>query len=378
MLTEVMTKVRETLPASYFYDPLQYRRELDAVWYREWLCLGREEDWPATGDFRRVRVGDEQIIVTRADDGELHAFHNTCRHRGSVLCEVDSGAFRNGRIVCPYHAWSYSLSGELKQAPRTTKAEGIRPEDFSLYGVALEVWRGFVFVNLDPSPATSLQQSVKDEAANVAAWPLEDLRAVHSATHRLACNWKIFWENYVECYHCPGVHPDLCRLVPIYRTGYTEYADAGVEPDPERPHSMLSRGSLTWSADGTTFLPWFDGLGEKEKEAGVTFATFQPTMFLVAHVDYVRSVRLVPIGPEETDLIVDWYVHQDSLDLPELDVDRLVAFASQVVSEDARVCELNQQGIRCGRHERGVLTELENPVFEFEQWVRDRLGELAG
>ncbi len=363
---------RETLPANWFYDPQQFLAELKSIWYREWLCLGREEDWPASGDFHRVRIGDQQVIVTRSEDGALQAFHNTCRHRGSVLCETDSGSFRNGRIVCPYHAWSYSLNGELRNAPRTTASDGIKTEDFPLYRVALQVWRGFVFVNLD-ADALPLEDALGAEAENVSAWPLEDLRRVHRESHRVACNWKIFWENYLECYHCPGVHPDLCQLVPVYSTGWMDLQDAGMKPDPERPHAMLKTGAVTWSADGATDLPWFEGLGEKEKEAGMTFATFVPTLFLVAHVDYVRTVRVMPIGAEETELTVDWYVHRDVVDHPKLDIERLAAFASQVVREDARACELNQQGLRCGRHERGVLLERENYVFEFEQWVRERL-----
>jgi Rieske 2Fe-2S family protein len=366
---------RETLPASWFYDPDQYRRELSAIWYRDWLCLGREEDWPATGDFRRQQIGDQQILVTRAGDGALHAFHNTCRHRGSVLCEVESGRFDSGRIVCPYHAWAYSLSGELERAPRATDADRIRLQDFPLYRVHIATWRGFVFVNLAEKPALSLQESLSAEAENVAAWPLEDLRRVHRSTHRLACNWKIFWENYLECYHCPGVHPDLCRLVPVYRTGFMEYADAGHEPDPQRPHAMLRPGAVTWSTDGETPLPWFEGLGAADAERGMTFATWQPTLFLVAHVDYVRTVRVLPLGPEQTELTVDWYVHRDVVKHPALDVNRLVAFGSQVVTEDARVCELNQQGIRCRRHERGILLEVEDYVHDFEQWVRRRLDE---
>jgi Rieske 2Fe-2S family protein len=365
---------RETLPANWFFDADRYQRELEAIWYRDWLCLGREEDWPETGDFSRHRIGDQQVIVTRAGDGALHAFHNTCRHRGSVLCESDSGRFEGGRIVCPYHAWSYSLAGELERAPRSTDADSIRLADFPLYRVSLDCFRGFVFVNLDEQPACSLQEALSQEAASVAAWPLEDLRRVHRSTQRLACNWKIFWENYLECYHCPGVHPDLCRLVPIYRTGFMEYADAGRQADPQRPHAMLRPGAVTWSTDGGTPLPWFEGLGAADAERGMTFATWQPTLFLVAHVDYVRTVRVMPLGPEQTGLTVDWYVHRDVLGHPGLDVNRLIAFGSQVVSEDARVCELNQQGIRCGRHERGVLLEVEDYVYEFEQWVRRRLG----
>jgi Rieske 2Fe-2S family protein len=364
---------RETLPASWFFDPAQYQRELRSIWQQDWLCVGREEDWLAAGDFRRLSLAGQQILVTRAEDGALHAFHNTCRHRGSALCETDSGHFRNGRIVCPYHAWSYRLSGELERAPRSTAKDGLRLEDFPLYRVALRTWRGFVFVNLAEQPAMALEEFLGEEAEHVTAWPLADLRRVHRATQRLVCNWKIFWENYLECYHCPGVHPGLVGLVPVYRSGFMEYADAGLEPDPARPSAMLRPGAVTWSTDGGTQLPWFAGLGKADAERGMTFATLPPTMFLVAHVDYVRTVRVLPLGPEETELTVDWYVHRDVVDHPALNVEQLIAFASQVVSEDARACELNQAGMRSGRHRGGVLLEVEDYVFDFEQWVRGRV-----
>jgi len=378
-------KYRKTLPAGAYYDPLNHRRELQSIWYRQWLCIGRADDWMDPGEFRRVRVGAEQVIITLAEDRSLHAFHNTCRHRGSQLCAADSGTFSNGRIVCPYHAWSYSLKGELRHAPRTTPSDSIELQDFPLYPVALEVWRGFVFINLDPANRT-LEQALGAEADNLAAWPLEDLRRVHQEKHCLAANWKIFWENYLECYHCPGVHPDLCQLVPIYREGWFDYRDARPETARESPlnpvadqlHTMLRPGAVTWSDDGTTELPWFRDLGERERAAGMTFSTFVPTMFLVAHVDYVRTVRVLPVGPQETELNVDWYVHRDVVGHPKLEVERLTNFGSRVVREDARVCELNQQGILCGWHEHGVLLERENHVFEFQQWVRRCLGEPGG
>jgi Rieske 2Fe-2S family protein len=368
------TSYRATIPTAWFIDPDHYRRELRAVWHREWLYVGREEDWPGAGAFQRVGIGDQQIIVTRAADGRLHAFHNTCRHRGAKLCEAESGSFDDGRIVCPYHAWAYGLDGRLLKAPRSTARDALRTEDFPLYRVALDAWRGFVFVNLDPVPRRSLAEALGEEAGHLAAWPLEDLRRVQRDVHELACNWKVFWENYNECYHCPGVHRDLVRLVPVYRTGFMEYADAGLPPaDPARPGAMLRQGAETWSDDGAAHLPAFEGLGAADRDRGMTFSTFLPTMFIVAHVDYLRTVRLRPLGPERTELTVDWFVHRDHVDHPGLDVDRLASFARQVVAEDARVCELNQQGLRCARHEHGVLLEVEDYVYAFEQWLRERL-----
>lgn len=370
------TSYRATVPASWFTDPDHHRRELRDVWYREWLCVGREEDWAEPGEFRRVGIGDQQVVVTRGESGELHAFHNTCRHRGAALCEAESGRFRGGRIVCPYHAWAYGLDGRLLKAPRTTERDALRTEDFTLYRVALEVWRGFVFVNLEQEPRRTLAEALGEEAGHLAAWPLEDLRRVQCDVHELACNWKVFWENYNECYHCPGVHRDLVRLVPVYGTGFMEYADAGLAPaDLKRPSAMLREGAETWSDDGAAQLPPFEGLGADDRARGMTFSTFLPTMFIVAHVDYVRTVGVRPLGPEQTELTVEWYVHRDRVGHPALDVDRLASFARQVVAEDARVCELNQQGLRCARHERGVLLEVEDYVYAFEQWLRERLAD---
>ena len=363
-------RYRESLPAAWYHDPGHFRRELDGIWKRQWLCVGRQEDWAEAGDFRKLTLDNDQVLVTRADDGCLRAFFNSCRHRGSVLCEAESGRFRNGRIVCPYHAWTYSLDGALLRAPHATAADSLRPEDFALHEAALECWRGFVFVNLADPPAASLAEVLADEASGVANWPLEDLRRVHRVRHRLGCNWKVFWENYLECYHCPAVHPDLCRLVPAYRTGRLDAAAA----DPRAgPPAMLRSGAVTWSADGATRLPWFDGLDAAEQLRGMTFADFVPTLFLVAHVDYVRSVRVFPLGPEATELTVEWFVHRGVLGHPDLDVPALVAFGDNLVQEDARVCELNQQGLRCSRHEHGVLLELEHQVLEFDQWVRQAL-----
>jgi Rieske 2Fe-2S family protein len=368
-------RYRETLPARYFYDSEHYGRELQTIWHREWICVGREEDWPQAGDYRRIRLGDQQIVVTRARDRALHAFHNTCRHRGAALCDKDEGHFENGRIVCPYHAWTYALSGELQRVPRAAPADDLRPGDLTLYRVALQTWRGFVFVNLAGQPGEELPRALLDEGEHVAAWPLEALSRVHRETRSLDCNWKIFWENYLECYHCPVVHPELCQLVPVYRTGYMDYTDAGLEPQQGRPHAMLRPGAVTWSADGTTELPWFEGLGDKERETGMTFSTFLPTLFIVAHVDYLRTVQVMPLGPEQTGLTIDWYVHRDVVGHPALDVERLTAFARQVVAEDGRVCELNQQGIRGAPHRHGILLGIEDYVYEFEQWVRDRVGD---
>ena len=361
------------LPSSWYYDEAHFARELQAIWAREWLCVGRAGDWPRAGSWRRFVLGDQQLLVVRDGEGRLHGFHNTCRHRGSALCTADEGRFPAGRIVCPYHAWSYSLDGELLSAPLTGEGDGFRKADYPLYPIGVCSWRGFVFLQLDPEQANGSGPEVSSGAERLAAWPLEDLALAHRETHEVACNWKVFWENYSECYHCPGVHPELCRLVPLYAEGLTR--PEHLEDDHPLRHAPvgLRSGAITWSIDGQTTLPNFPSLGPAEQAAGMTFADFLPGMFMIAHVDHVRTVRVWPLGPERTRLTVDWLLAPEALAAPGLDLGRLVAFAGQVVREDARICEINQAGLRSRAHAHGVLLPFEDDVAAFDDWVRARL-----
>lgn len=371
----MLTRTCDSLPAAWYFDPDQFRREMESIWWREWLCVGRASECPDPGSYRLVSVGNQQIILTRTAAGELKAFHNTCRHRGSVLCQAESGQFDHERIVCPYHSWTYSLEGELLRTPYKADSEDFDPANYPLYRVALETWGGFVFINLAEQPETSLAAALGEDLAVVAHWPLAELALAHREVHTLACNWKVFWENYLECYHCPKVHQDLCRLVPLYGQALVGNADApaGSPEHVEPGRSRLAPGAVTWSHDGQTTLPWFDGLTEDERSVGMTFANAMPGAFIVAHVDYVRSVHVMPLGPEQTRLTVNWMLQPETLEHGAVDIPALIAFGNQVVAEDAVVCELNQRGLRSQRHRHGVLVPQEYDLLAFHDWLRARL-----
>ena len=368
-----------SLPAAWYYDPVQYARELEAVWYRDWICVGRAEDLREAGDYLVVSVGDESLILTRDRDSRLRAFHNTCRHRGSQLCAAPRGRFANGRIVCPYHAWSYNLSGELIATPRMKLPSDFRRENYPLYAAHLDTWGGFLFVNLSDKPATPLASFLGSEAENVRRWPLADLISVHREISTLACNWKLFWENYSECYHCPGIHPELCRVMPIYREGLLSYADSqarapAADGADTRPH--VAPGFVTWTLDGQTKLPLIDGPSAEDRALGAVFASFTANFFIVAHPDYVRSVRIAPRGPEQVELTVDWLLLPGVAERHKEELENMFALGRLVVAQDGRVCELNQRGLRSRRHREGVLMPQEAALHEFHQWLRARLAEF--
>ena len=371
----LLERIAASLPSGWYHDPAQYARELEAIWYRDWVCVARQEDLREPGDYLVAAIGEESVIVTRDREGRPRAFHNTCRHRGSQLCAAQRGRFAGGRIVCPYHAWSYALSGELLATPKMDLPADFRREDYALYRVPVDTWGGFLFVSLSENPATSLADYLGEEAKHVQRWPLADLVSVHRETTELACNWKVFWENYSECYHCPGIHPELCRVMPLYREGLLSHADSRSPPQgaagDTRPR--VAPGLTTWTLDGRSTLPLIEGPSAADREPGVVFASFTASFFIVAHPDYVRSVRILPRGPERVELTVDWLLAPGVAEAHPQELERLYALGRLVVAQDGRVCELNQRGLKSRRHREGVLMPQEHALKEFHDWLRDRL-----
>ena len=373
-----LNEVRPTLPASWYYDEAHHERELEAIWYRDWVCVGRMESLRRDGDYMLVAIGTQSIVVTRLAEGTLNAFHNTCRHRGSILCRTGEGHFRNGRVICPYHTWTYGLDGNLIATPGRLDSDDFDAADYSLYKVHVDTWRGFIFVNLSGSPESSLSEFLGDEVDFLKNWPLEQMRSVHQEKIAVACNWKIFWENYNECYHCPRVHPELCKVMPVYRKAVFDDADLpDWKPrfDGDAGRGAVGNGAKTWAVGGRTTLPSIDGLTEREIEQGVAFTSFTGSMYVVGHPEYVRSVRMLPTGPESIELTVDWLLPATVTVDDERTIQPIVEFVLQVVHQDGEACELNQRGLHSQRYNSGMLVPQEYELWHFHEFVRRKLAQ---
>ncbi|MGH8683601.1 MAG: aromatic ring-hydroxylating oxygenase subunit alpha, partial [Burkholderiales bacterium] len=212
-----LKRLEAGLPASWFHDPARYQRELAVFWYDRWIAVAREEEIPAPGDYRVAEVGTQSIFVVRREDGELGAFHNTCRHRGSILCTAAQGSFARSRIVCPYHAWTYDLAGRLIATPRRMPTPDFDPKRFPLFDVAVAAWGGFVFIHLAGRTAPPLAESLGQMPARFERYGFGSLRIGKRIVVDVHANWKFIAENFSECFHCPPVHPELCRVVTAYR-----------------------------------------------------------------------------------------------------------------------------------------------------------------
>jgi Rieske 2Fe-2S family protein len=373
-----LTDYTEGLAADAYFDPRRHERELQRIWYRNWVYVGRCSDVAHARAFQTFELGDQKIFLVRDDQGVLQGFHNTCRHRGAALCRESAGVLRTAAIVCPYHAWAYNLQGDLLRTSSKSHANGFELADFPLYKVSVKEWRGFIFVALTDKPPP-FDKSFDLPPNRLDAWPLEELAVGHVLLKIIQCNWKIFWENYNECLHCPGVHPQLSQLVPIYGRGLLEERDDpqwsvhAADADPKYKGGLRS-GAATWSVDGrATGIP-FAGLSDADRQAGHIYLTGLPSVFLVGHIDYVRVVRLLPLGPERTELRVEYLFSPQTLADPGFDLRNVVDFTNLVMTQDAQVCELNQQGLRALPHARGVVMPEEYVIRQFHEWLH---GELA-
>lgn len=373
-----LARAQPSLPAAWYLDPEHHARELERIWGRNWIYLCRAESLSEPRAYRSFEVAGQPVLLIRDEDGALRGFFNTCRHRGSILCTAPEGVLQKPMITCPYHQWVYDLTGRLRSTGPMRPVAGFDRADHPLLSVAVAEWGGFVFVNLDPD-AAPFDTTFGAETAYVANWPLSEMRVGHTYSRVLDCNWKIFWENYNECLHCPNIHPELCELVPIYGRAIMARRDdpdwqAHADETTPRVSGGLREGAETWSMDGSAQgrLP---GLTEEDLSAGQRYVTFMPSVFIAHHADYVRTVRLRPLGVDRMELSAEWLFHPDLADRPDFDMERITSFAKLVMDQDGAACELNQAGLGAGRFDRGVLMQEEYEVFLFQDWIRGQLGE---
>ncbi|MDH3667210.1 MAG: aromatic ring-hydroxylating dioxygenase subunit alpha [Paracoccaceae bacterium] len=204
------------LPSWAYTDPDLWRAEFPAIFFRHWHYVCHDSALAEPGDYVTTAIHDQELFLTRGHDGGIRAFYNVCAHRGHVLVE---GRGSKNRLVCPYHAWTYDLTGRLIGAPGSGKTEGFVRSDICLSDVRVDQMLGFVFVNLDPD-APPLAEYVGDlpEVMRAAVPGLEDMRPQQGTDYfgqDIACNWKVLVDNFLECYHCEPAHPSFSDLLDV-------------------------------------------------------------------------------------------------------------------------------------------------------------------
>jgi glycine betaine catabolism A len=375
----VVEGLEETLPSSWYHAEDIYAREKERIFCREWLCVAREEELPQPGDFLVLDVVGESILLVRNRKGLLRAFYNVCRHRGARLCRTDEGppvgmAVRGGviagrSILCPYHQWSYDLDGHLVATPHMSKASAFDKSGLSLYPVGVELWGGFVFVNLTPAEASPFSAQLGEIPQRVSRYPLAELRIGHSIVYSVAANWKAICENYNECYHCGGVHPELCSVVPAFR----EDGGRGLDWARGIPHRQ---GAYTFTYSGTTNRRPFPLLNEDERERHKGEVLY-PNLFVSLACDHATVFILRPRAPERTDIVCHFLFEPCEIEKPGFKPSDAVELWDTTNRQDWAICESVQRGMHSRVHQHGYYAPMEDYSLDIRRYVRERLGPDA-
>ncbi len=349
------------LSRSRFVCDETYQRELRQIWSTHWIGVASIQDFPELTDqgtpWQTVEVGGHSLILAQSRSQEWNAFHNVCRHRGTRLLEPGQGHLKNHCITCPYHAWSYDAEGALIGAPNMGQVDGFDRSDFSLLPVACQVWSGIVFVNLAENP-TPLLESLQPIVDRLSGWNLNSLSLVQTLHYRVQANWKLIFQNYSECYHCPTVHPDLNQQTP-YKSASNDLLAGPILGGP----MQLAGGFETVSSDGKKVADAFPALNDEQKRS-VYYYTVFPNLFVSAHPDYVMLHRLLPVD-RSTTMIDCHFLAEDGATVESLK--RAWKMWDQVNRQDWRVCELTQAGVQSPAFRPGPYSDLESMLAAFDR-----------
>jgi Rieske 2Fe-2S family protein len=364
-----------TLPGRFFYDPEIYAREQEAIFGQMWTCVGRADAIPAPGDYQTVELGGENVLVIRGRDGELRAFLNVCRHRGARLC-LDACGNTGAAVQCPYHAWSYSLDGRLIGAPNIARDESLDRDRLGLLPVHLNVWEGLIWLSLadDPLPVTAqLEPALEQRFGELEKFRRYDVGSLvvgQSISYEINANWKLIVENFMECYHCGPVHPELVRLLPEFRQGtsYQGIIGQGTSFAADVEGFTLSGGT------GHQMLP---GLLDSDDRLYYGFVLW-PNLFVNLLPDHVILHTLTPLGPERSKVVCDWVFPAEEVSRPGFDPADTVAVFDITNRQDWDVCERTQLSMRSRAYAHGGLyVTNEQHIAVFRDLVLERLGALV-
>ncbi|MER7678029.1 aromatic ring-hydroxylating dioxygenase subunit alpha [Streptomyces sp. NPDC096934] len=360
-----------TLPGRYYTDPEIFRQEQESLFESMWFCAVRSADLARPGAFRTVQVGRENVLITRSRTGELRAFLNVCRHRGARLCTEESGEIRRN-LQCPYHAWTYGPDGRLVAAPNLVKMPDVDRAAYGLIGVALREWLGYAWVCLADEPP-SFEETVQGAAVE----RLGDAAAIeHYGTERLAlgrrvrydvkANWKLIVENFMECYHCATIHPELTEVLPEFAEGYAAqyYVGHGAEFGEE------IRGFTVDGGEGFGRLP--DVADDQDRRYYAI--TVKPTVFVNLVPDHVILHRMFPLAADRTVVECDWLYAPEVVESG-ADVSRSVELFHRVNEQDFEACERTQPAMASRAYRNGgVLVPTEHHIGIFHEWLIRQLG----
>jgi Rieske 2Fe-2S family protein len=355
-----------TLDAAWYCSPDVFARERERVFSRSWICVCRSAEIAPAGAFVTTEIAGESLILTHDAGGKAHAFYNVCRHRGTRLCEDHAGTFK-GSIQCPYHAWTYGLDGTLLAARNMDGVAGFNRHEYPLREAHLAEFEGFIFVALDPQEP--FVQAFAPLDGRFAEWGIGNLSSARRIEYDLASNWKLVFQNYSECYHCPVIHPQLEKLSP---------SDSGRNDLAEGPflggYSTFRDEHASLTTSGHTNRKPLPGLSS-DNAGRVYYYTIFPSMLLSLHPDYVMVHYVTPLGPAQTHVVCEWLFDPDAMSAPGFDASDAIDFWDQTNRQDWHVNELTHLGAGSRAYSPGPYSQQEGLLHAFDCHYLHVMGE---
>jgi Rieske 2Fe-2S family protein len=382
------------LAGRFYNDEAIFREDLARFVFQHWFCVGHLSQLPTRGDYRTVDIGQESLLLIRGDGEQVNGMLNVCRHRGSRLCASGFGHATGGRLVCPYHAWSYDLDGRLLAASQMAK--NFRREDHGLRVLPVEVVEGLIFTTLSASPpAFDDARTVLQDCAGTYGWGRA--KVAHREMYTIHANWKLAIENYMECYHCQPAHPSFTRshlyARPAEMTAEADQAarlrssalgirieDLDGYATEARPgqesvsilRSAMAEGMRTASKDGAPVAPLMGTF--RDYDGNSTYFDIGPLSDFLAYPDHGMVYRFIPRSVHLTEMEVLWLVDAQAVEGRDYQIDRLTWLWSVTSAEDKKIIEWNQAGIRSDFFVPGPYSAQERYAQRFTEWYLKALG----
>lgn len=371
-----------SLPQAFYVDREIFEFEQEAIFGHSWAMIGFEAQLDKVGAYIATKIGNTPVLVLRTSNGTIRGFHNSCRHRGAQICETGSG--KVARLTCPYHQWTYDLSGRLLAAARMGSdfdkaAHGLRP-------VQVEVAAGCIYACLTEDVPDFAPFRAALEAA-LAPYGLRETRVAHVARITENANWKLVVENGRECYHCAACHPELQRVFPASIADLALYNENGSESELMNTLRELGMGCEAaegdwWQVGRFLFMEGvvsfsLDGKPLVSKllcdinggNLGSLRWAIEPNNFCHVAGDMAITVNMNPLDVTTTEVTATWFVHKDAVEGVDYDVDRLIHVWDQTNLQDRDLAENNQRGVNGAGYVPGPYSpHSETYVNRFVDW----------
>jgi Rieske 2Fe-2S family protein len=359
-----------TPPGEHYADAGMFALEQARIFEATWFAAARTADMPTAGAFRTVQVGRENVLLVRDRRGKLGAFLNVCRHRGARLCTEPAGTVRNA-VRCPYHAWTYGLDGKLIAAPNLDAMADVDRTEYGMRRVHLREWLGTAWVCLAAEPP-SFEQTVMGSVADrlggesvIDDWRVDELVLGRRIVYDVKANWKLIVENFMECYHCATIHPELTEVLPEFADGYAAqyYVGHGAE---------FGEDVQGFTLDGSASFPRLNTVDESHDRRYYAI-TVNPQVFINLVPDHVIFHRMYPMAADRTIVECDW-LYAPEVVAGGADVSNSVELFHRVNQQDFDACERCQLSMTSRMYaDGGVLVPSEHHISAFHEWVATQL-----